>query len=189
MPSFGGKGHTCPGPDRESFDSQPTGGKYDGAYDVLAALEVVRGLNDKQIQTLRPIQVVSWTNEKGSRFAPAMMGSGVFADALTLSAALNSQDTNNVTLADSLARIGYDGDSPCDGRPIRAYFEPHIEQGPVLETAGKTIGVVEGIQGIRWFNCTIIGKEAHAGSTPMSARHDALLGAARLIGHINDIAP
>ena len=108
MPSFGGKGHTCPGPDRESFDSQPTGGKYDGAYGVLAALEVVRGLNDKQIQTLRPIQVVSWTNEKGSRFAPAMMGSGVFADALTLSAALNSQDTNNVTLADSLARIGYD---------------------------------------------------------------------------------
>ena len=142
MPSFGGKRHTCTGPDRESFDSQPTGGKYDGAYDVLAALEVVRGLNDKQIQTLRPIQVVSWTNEKGSRFAPAMMGSGVFADALTLSTALNSQDTNNVTLADSLARIGYDGDSPCGGRPIRAYFEPHIEQGPVLETAGKTIGVV-----------------------------------------------
>ena len=170
------------------MDSQPTGGKYDGAYGVLAALEVVRALNDKEIQTLRPIEVVSWTNEEGSRFAPAMMGSGVFAGALALSTALNSEDTNGLKLSNSLARIGYDGDAPCGGRPIHAYFEDHIEQGPILEAKGKTIGVVEGIQGIRWFNCTIIGKEAHAGPTPMSARRDALVGAARLIEQINDIA-
>lgn len=170
------------------LDSQPTGGKYDGTYGVLAALEVVRALNDKQIQTLRPIEVVSWTNEEGSRFAPAMMGSGVFAGALTLSAALDSQDTNGLKLGNSLARIGYDGDVPCGGRPIHAYFEAHIEQGPILEVEGKTIGVVEGIQGICWFDCTIIGQEAHAGPTPMSARRDALVGAARFIEQINDIA-
>ena len=116
------------------------------------------------------------------------MGSGVFAGALALSTALNSEDTNGLKLSNSLARIGYDGDAPCGGRPIHAYFEAHIEQGPILEAKGKTIGVVEGIQGIRWFNCTIIGKEAHAGPTPMSARRDALVGAARLIEQINDIA-
>ena len=170
------------------LDSQPTGGKYDGAYGVLAALETIRALNQNKIRTLRPIELVSWTNEEGSRFAPAMMGSGVFAGALTLSEALDSQDTRGLTLGNSLASIGYNGTTPCGDRTIYAYFEAHIEQGPILESEHKTIGVVEGIQGIRWFNCTLKGTEAHAGSTPMSARRDALIGAANFIGRINKIA-
>ena len=154
----------------------------------MAALETIRAMNQNKVRTLRPIELVSWTNEEGSRFAPAMMGSGVFAGALTLSAALDSRDTSGLTLGNSLTRIGYNGTAPCGGRPIHAYFEAHIEQGPILESEHKTIGVVEGIQGIRWFDCTLKGTEAHAGSTPMSARRDALVGAAEFIGHINKIA-
>ncbi len=170
------------------LDSQPTGGKYDGAYGVMAGLETIRAMNQNKVRTLRPIELVSWTNEEGSRFAPAMMGSGVFAGALTLSAALDSRDASGHTLGNSLTRIGYNGTVPCGGRPIHAYFEAHIEQGPILESEHKTIGVVEGIQGIRWFDCRLKGTEAHAGSTPMSARRDALVGAADFIGHINKIA-
>ena len=170
------------------LDSQPTGGKYDGAFGVLAALEVIRALNDNNIETLRPIEAVSWTNEEGSRFPPAMMGSAVFAGALKLSDALDTKDLDGCTLQESLSQIGYAGAVPCGERPVYAYFEAHIEQGPILETESKIIGVVEGIQGIRWFDCTIIGEEAHAGPTPMHARRDALTGAAHFVQRINTIA-
>ena len=171
------------------LDSQPTGGKYDGAYGVLAALEAVRALNDAGVETLRPIEIVSWTNEEGSRFAPAMMGSGVFAGLLDLDKTLaETEQDGTATVAGELERIGYAGAAAVGGRPIHAYFEAHIEQGPILEAEDTVIGVVTAIQGIRWFDCRIEGMEAHAGPTPMAARKDALLGAARLVDRINRIA-
>ena len=170
------------------LDSQPTGGKYDGAFGVLAALEVIRSLNDSQIETHRPIEAVSWTNEEGSRFPPAMMGSGVFTGALDLADSLTTTDLEGCTLQTSLDQIGYAGNVPCGHRAVHAYFEAHIEQGPILETESKIVGVVEGIQGIRWFDCTIIGEEAHAGPTPMAARRDALTSATHIIQGIRSIA-
>jgi N-carbamoyl-L-amino-acid hydrolase len=171
------------------LDSQPTGGKFDGAYGVLAALEVVRTLNDARLETLRPIEVVSWTNEEGSRFAPAMMGSGVFSGAFALEKILaHTESGGAATVGGELARIGYAGTMPVGGRPLHAYFEAHIEQGPILEAEGTTIGVVTGIQGIRWFDCRLTGMEAHAGPTPMDARKDALLGAARMVERVNALA-
>jgi N-carbamoyl-L-amino-acid hydrolase len=171
------------------LDSQPTGGKYDGAYGVLAALEAVRALNDAGVETLRPIEIVSWTNEEGSRFAPAMMGSGVFAGLLDLETTLAETEQNGIaTVAGELDRIGYAGEADVGGRPIHAYFEAHIEQGPILEAEDTVIGVVTAIQGIRWFDCRIEGMDAHAGPTPMGARKDALLGASRLVDRINRIA-
>ena len=171
------------------LDSQPTGGKFDGAYGVLAALEVVRTLNDARLETLRPIEAVSWTNEEGSRFAPAMMGSGAFAGALPLADMLARTDAEgSITVGAALASIGYDGAAPAAPRPVHAYFEAHIEQGPILEAAHTAIGVVTAIQGIRWFDCRIEGMEAHAGPTPMAARRDALLGAARLVERVRAIA-
>lgn len=171
------------------LDSQPTGGKFDGAYGVLAALEAVRALNDAGVETLRPIEIVSWTNEEGSRFPPAMMGSGVYAGAFGLEETLAETDEDGaVTVGAELERIGYAGSAPVGGRPVHAYFEAHIEQGPILEAEEKVIGVVTAIQGIRWFDCRITGMEAHAGPTPMDVRKDALLGAARLVDRINRIA-
>ncbi|MDP6352431.1 MAG: Zn-dependent hydrolase [Alphaproteobacteria bacterium] len=170
------------------LDSQPSGGKYDGVYGVLAGLEILRCLNDAGVETLRPIEAVSWTNEEGSRYAPAMMGSGVFIGAFALDDILARADADGRGLGDELRRIGYAGSRPCPGNPPHAYFEAHIEQGPVLEAEAKTIGVVQGIQGIRWLDCRLTGTDAHAGPTPMGARRDALLGAARLIGDINRIA-
>jgi N-carbamoyl-L-amino-acid hydrolase len=171
------------------LDSQPTGGKFDGAYGVLAALEVVRTLNDARVQTRRPIEIVSWTNEEGARFAPAMMGSGTFAGAFGLEETLaHTESGGTATVGDELARIGYAGAAPVGGRPLHAYFETHIEQGPILEAEGTTIGVVTGIQGIRWFDCRLEGTDAHAGPTPMEARKDALLGAARLVEGVNALA-
>ncbi len=171
------------------LDSQPTGGKFDGAYGVLAALEAVRALNDAGVETLRPIEIVSWTNEEGSRFPPAMMGSGVYAGAFGLEATLAETDEDGaVTVGAELERIGYAGLDPVGGRAVHAYFEAHIEQGPILEAEEKTIGVVTAIQGIRWFDCRITGMEAHAGPTPMDVRKDALLGASRLVDRINHIA-
>ena len=170
------------------LDSQPTGGKYDGAFGVLAALEVIRALNDSNIETDRPIEAVSWTNEEGSRFPPAMMGSAVFTGALKLSDALSAKDLDGCTLQQSLDQIGYAGSMPCGNKPAHAYFEAHIEQGPILEAESKIIGVVEGIQGIRWFDCTLVGEEAHAGPTPMPARRNALSGAAHLVQQIEAIA-
>ncbi len=170
------------------LDSQPTGGKFDGVYGVLAGLELVRTLNDLNIETLRPIEVVSWTNEEGSRFAPAMMGSGVYVGALPFAETLATTALDGASVGDELARIGYAGSAPCGGRDLHAYFEAHIEQGPILEAENKTIGVVQGIQGLRWFDCTIEGTDAHAGPTPMTGRRDALLGAARAVQAINDVA-
>ena len=163
------------------IDTQPTGGKFDGNYGVLAGIEVVRTLNDRGIETEAPIEVAFWTNEEGSRFVPVMMGSGVFAKAFTLEHAYAATDTEGKTVKGELERIGYIGDQEPGDHPIGAYFETHIEQGPVLEDNDKTIGVVSGVLGIRWFDCTVTGMEAHAGPTPMALRKDAMLAATRIM--------
>ena len=166
------------------IDTQPTGGKVDGNYGVLAGLEVVRTLNDHGIETEAPIEVAFWTNEEGSRFVPVMMGSGVFAGAFSLEHAYAATDSDGKTVREELARIGYIGDEVPGQHPIGAYFEVHIEQGPVLEDAGVTIGVVHGVLGIRWFDCTVTGMEAHAGPTPMALRKDALQVATQLMQEV-----
>ncbi|MEO8754232.1 MAG: Zn-dependent hydrolase [Casimicrobiaceae bacterium] len=169
------------------IDTQPSGGKFDGAYGVLAGLEVVRTLNDHGVQTDAPIEVVAWTNEEGSRFTPVMMGSGVFAGAFPLQHALSRTDIEGKSVGDELARIGYAGSAPL-GTPVGAYFEAHIEQGPILEETRNTIGVVTGALGQRWFDVTVTGMNAHAGPTPMHLRRDALLAASRIVGEVNRIA-
>jgi len=169
------------------LDSQPTGGKYDGVYGVLAGLEVVRTLNDLNIETEAPVEVAVWTNEEGSRFAPAMVASGVFAGVFDLDYGLSRADQDGKTMGEELTRIGYAGDQPVGGRDVGAYFEAHIEQGPILENEEKTVGVVTGAQGQRWYEITLTGQEAHAGPTPMLSRKDALVGAARLVGEVNRI--
>jgi N-carbamoyl-L-amino-acid hydrolase len=163
------------------LDSQPTGGKFDGAYGVLAGLEVIRTLNEHNIVTRHPIEVVIWTNEEGSRFAPAMLASGVFAGEFGLAYGLSRRDLDGLTIGQELDRIGYAGSLPCGGQTVKAYFEAHIEQGPILETEQKVIGIVQGIQGMRWFDCTIEGMASHAGTTPLPSRQDALLGASHLV--------
>jgi N-carbamoyl-L-amino-acid hydrolase len=169
------------------LDTQPSGGKFDGAYGVMAGLEVVRTLNDRGIRTTAPIEVAAWTNEEGSRFTPVMMGSGVFAGAFSLQHALSRTDIDGKSVAGELARIGYAGGAAM-GTPIGAYFEAHIEQGPILEDTGNTIGIVTGALGQRWFDVTITGMNAHAGPTPMNLRRDALLAASRLVSDVNRIA-
>jgi N-carbamoyl-L-amino-acid hydrolase len=170
------------------LDTQPTGGRFDGAYGVMAALEVVRSLNDLGYETEAPIEIVAWTNEEGSRFSPAMVGSGVFAGVFDLEYGLTRPDNaTGVSLGAELARIGFAGSEPVGGRPVGAYFEAHIEQGPILEAAGLPIGVVTGAQGQRWYEITVTGQEAHAGPTPMPRRRDALVGAARMIDAVNRI--
>ena len=169
------------------LDSQPTGGKFDGAYGVLAGLELVRTLNDHAYETDAPIEVVAWTNEEGSRFAPPMMASGAFAGAFDLDFVLSRSDSEGKTFAEELERIGYAGDEPVGGREIGAYLEAHIEQGPVLEAEEKTVGVVTGAQGQRWYEITVSGQEAHAGPTPMRRRRDALVGASRMVDAVNRI--
>lgn len=168
-------------------DSQPTGGRYDGIYGVLGALEVVRALNDAQIETERPIDVVVWTNEEGSRFAPAMIASGVFAGVYPLEYGLSRAATDGTTIGEALHQIGYAGDEPVGGYPVHAAYELHIEQGAILERSGHTIGVVTAGQGQRWYEVTLTGVDAHAGTTPMELRHDALLGAARMIDFIDTL--
>ncbi len=163
------------------IDTQPTGGKFDGNYGVLAGIEVVRTLNDLEIETEAPIEVAFWTNEEGSRFVPVMMGSGVFAKAFTLEHAYAATDTEGKSVKGELERIGYIGTQEPGDHPIGAYFETHIEQGPVLEDNDVTIGVVSGVLGIRWFDCTVTGMEAHAGPTPMALRKDALLASTRIM--------
>ena len=166
------------------IDTQPTGGKFDGNYGVLAGIEVVRTLNDAGVTTLAPIEVAWWTNEEGSRFVPVMMGSGVFAKAFTLEHAYAATDTDGKTVQGELARIGYIGEQEPGDHPIGCYFETHIEQGPVLEDHDKTIGVVTGVLGIRWYDCVVTGMEAHAGPTPMALRKDALQVAAVLMQQV-----
>ena len=169
------------------IDTQPTGGKFDGAYGVLAGLEVIRTLNDHGTETEAPVEVVVWTNEEGSRFAPAMVASGVFGGAFDLDYALSRADTEGKTMGEELKRIGYFGDQQVGGRKVGAFFEAHIEQGPILEAEKKQIGVVQGVQGIRWYEIVVTGQEAHAGPTPMKRRKDALVGASRMVGHVNRI--
>ncbi len=169
------------------IDTQPSGGKFDGAYGVLAGLEVVRTLNDHGVQTDAPIEVAAWTNEEGSRFTPVMMGSGVFAGAFSLEHALTRTDIEGKSVGDELSRIGYAGKAPL-GTPIGAYFEAHIEQGPILEETRNTIGIVTGALGQRWFDVTVTGMNAHAGPTPMNLRKDALLAASWIVGDVNRIA-
>lgn len=169
------------------LDSQPSGGKFDGAYGVLAGLEVIRTLNDHGIPTDAPIEVVAWTNEEGSRFQPVMMGSGVHVGVHDLAHSLAQQDQDGVSAGEALATIGFAGTTPL-GHPACAYFEAHIEQGPILEDAATTIGVVTGALGLRWFDVRVDGQDAHAGPTPMRLRHDAMLASAEVTVALNRIA-
>jgi N-carbamoyl-L-amino-acid hydrolase len=169
------------------IDTQPTGGKFDGNYGVLAGLEVVRTLNAAGVRTRAPIEVAVWTNEEGSRFVPVMMGSGVFAGAFTLEHALAQRDAQGVSVGEALASIGYAGQlGPAPA--VGSYFEAHIEQGPVLENHARVIGVVTAALGQRWYDVTVQGMEAHAGPTPMELRRDALLAASELVLEVNRIA-
>ena len=169
------------------LDSQPTGGKFDGAYGVLAGLELIRTLNDYGYETDAPVEVVAWTNEEGSRFAPAMMASGAFGGAFDLDFVLSRTDVDGKTFGEELARIGYAGKEPVGEHAVGAYLEAHIEQGPILEAEKKTVGVVTGAQGQRWYEITVTGMEAHAGPTPMPRRRDALVGASRMVDAVNRI--
>ena len=170
------------------LDTQPHGGRFDGVYGVLAALEVLRTLNDAGVETRAPLEAIVWSNEEGARFAPAMLASGVFAGVYTSEYAMSRTDRDGRTFGAELARIGYAGDVACGGHALEAFFEAHIEQGPILEAEGKTIGVVTGVQGLYWFDVTVTGQDSHAGSTPMERRRDALLGAARMVAAVHDIA-
>lgn len=169
------------------LDTQPTGGKFDGIYGVLAGLEVISSLNDHNIQTLHPIEASVWTNEEGSRFPPAMVASGVFAGVFDLDYGLSRSDLDGLTMRQELERIGYNGEENVGGRELKAFFEAHIEQGPILENEEKTIGVVTGAQGQRWYEVKLTGVESHAGPTPMHSRKDALVGAAKIINLVNQI--
>lgn len=169
------------------LDSQPTGGRFDGVYGVLAGLEVIRALNDAGYATRAPLEIAVWTNEEGTRFPPAMIASGVFAGVFDLEYGLSRRDRAERTLGEELQRIGYAGSLEVGGRQIRAYIEAHIEQGPILEAEGKTIGIVTGAQAQRWYEITLSGQEAHAGPTPMQYRRDALVGAARVVEQVNRI--
>jgi N-carbamoyl-L-amino-acid hydrolase len=168
------------------LDSQPSGGKFDGAYGVMAGLEVVRTLNDAGIKTRAPVEVAAWTNEEGSRFVPTLMGSGVYANVFPLESVLGNRDVDGISVGKALNDIGYAGKA--QPHKLGAYFEAHIEQGPILEQTKTTIGVVLGALGQRWFDVNITGQDSHAGPTPMETRKDALLAAARLTIEVNRIA-
>jgi N-carbamoyl-L-amino-acid hydrolase len=170
------------------IDTQPSGGKFDGNYGVMAGLEVLRTLNDHGIQTEAPLEVAVWTNEEGSRFAPVMMGSGVFIGEFKLEDILQRTDIDGVSVGSALAQIGFAGDAPIGNRAIAAYFEAHIEQGPILEDRGKVIGVVNGALGLRWYDIALTGQDAHAGPTPMRLRKDALVAASAMALEVNAIA-
>jgi beta-ureidopropionase / N-carbamoyl-L-amino-acid hydrolase len=170
------------------LDTQPTGGKYDGVLGVLGGLEIIRTLNDLDIKTKHPIVVVNWTNEEGTRFAPAMMASGVFAGVIDQDYAYSRRDAAGLAFGDELARIGWQGDEPVGARQMKAYFELHIEQGPILEAEGKDIGVVTHGQGLTWLQVTLTGRESHTGSTPMPMRRNAGLGMARITELVHEVA-
>jgi N-carbamoyl-L-amino-acid hydrolase len=170
------------------LDTQPTGGKFDGALGVLAALEAVRTLREAGYETFAPVEVVNWTNEEGARFAPALIASGVFAGVFSRDWAAARADRSGETFGAALEKIGYRGPEPCGRHRLSAFFELHIEQGPYLEAEGKDIGVVTGVQAMRWYEATVTGQDTHAGTTPMPRRHDALLAAARLVEAVNAAA-
>ena len=168
------------------LDTQPSGGKFDGAFGVMAGLEAVRRLNELGIQTRAPIEVAAWTNEEGSRFVPTMMGSGVFTGVYALEDMLAQKDVDGVSVREALKLTGYQGDA--SAIQVGAYFESHIEQGPILENTKTTIGVVQGALGQRWFDVEVTGQDSHAGPTPMELRKDALLAASRLVIETNRVA-
>jgi beta-ureidopropionase / N-carbamoyl-L-amino-acid hydrolase len=163
------------------LDSQPSGGKFDGALGVIAGLEVMRSLNDLGIVTEAPLELINWTDEEGSRFGHSLMGSGVWAGVYTLDKAYELTDTEGVTVATALDGIGYRGDQKAAAFPADAYFELHIEQGPILEREARQIGIVTGAQAQVWYDAVTIGQDSHAGTTPPSTRKDALVAAARII--------
>ena len=170
------------------LDTQPTGGKYDGVLGVLGGLEILRTLNDLKIKTKHPIVVTNWTNEEGTRFAPPMLSSGVFAGMHTQDWAYDRTDAAGLKFGDELKRIGWKGEEAVGSREMHAFFELHIEQGPILEAEGKMIGVVTHGQGLSWTQVTISGKESHTGSTPMPMRKNAGLGMARVLELVDEIA-
>ncbi|MFT3689329.1 Zn-dependent hydrolase [Paenirhodobacter sp.] len=170
------------------LDTQPTGGKFDGVLGVLGGLEVIRSLNDLGIRTKHPIVVTNWANEEGARFAPAMLASGVFVGEIGLDYAYARKDLDGKTYGEELARIGWKGTEPVGARKMHAYFEYHIEQGPILEAEAKTIGVVTHVQGLWWLEFTLTGKEAHTGSTPMAMRVNAGLAMARIFEMVQEVA-
>lgn len=170
------------------LDTQPTGGKYDGVLGVLGGLELLRSLNDLGIKTKHPIVVTNWTNEEGTRYAPAMLSSGVFAGVHTQDWAYEREDAKGLKFGEELERIGWRGDEPVGARKMRAFFELHIEQGPILEAEGKDIGIVTHGQGLSWTQVTITGKDSHTGSTPMPMRKNAGLAMARVLERVDEIA-
>ncbi|WP_159997938.1 Zn-dependent hydrolase [Roseomonas sp. 18066] len=167
------------------LDSQPSGGKFDGALGVIAGLEVMRTLHDLNVQTEAPIELVNWTDEEGSRFGHSLMGSGAWAGIYTLEKVYGLADVDGVTVGEALEAIGYKGEHPARPFPADAYFELHIEQGPILEREGRQIGIVTGAQSQVWYDAVITGQDAHAGTTPPSTRRDALLAAARVIERVD----
>lgn len=170
------------------IDTQPTGGKFDGCFGVMAGLEVMRTLNEKGLETEAPLELVIWTNEEGTRFVPVMMGSGAFCKVFPLETALSAVDVDGKAVRDELMNIGYAGKAPVPSHQIGKYFEAHIEQGPILEAEDKVIGVVTGSLGLRWYDVTVTGMEAHAGPTPMPLRRDALYAATHLMQEVVRIA-
>ena len=170
------------------LDTQPTGGKFDGPLGVLAALEALRTLHDNDRTTNAPLELVNWTNEEGARFAPAMLASGVFAGVFTPDYAYSRTDREGKTFGAELERIGYRGTEKAGAQKFSGYFELHIEQGPILEHEDRMIGIVQGAQGVRWYEITITGQDAHAGAMPMALRKNALVGAARVIERVDAIA-
>ncbi|MFQ5437349.1 MAG: Zn-dependent hydrolase [Paracoccaceae bacterium] len=170
------------------LDTQPTGGKYDGVLGVLSALEILRSLNDLGIQTRHPVVATNWTNEEGTRFSPAMLASGVFAGVIDQDYAYGREDADGLKFGDELKRIGWVGDEKVGARKMHAFFEYHIEQGPILEAEGKQIGVVTHGQGLRWIQCTVTGKGQHTGSTPMYMRRNAGRGLAQITELVHEIA-
>ncbi|MQY80800.1 MAG: hydantoinase/carbamoylase family amidase [Dehalococcoidia bacterium] len=170
------------------LDTQPSGGKFDGIAGVLSGLEVLRTLNEDGYTTIAPLELINWTNEEGSRFTPPMLASGVFAGVFERDFTYAIEDRDGKTFVAELEHIGYRGERKCGDHKLGAYFELHIEQGPVLETENRMIGVVTGMQGQRWYEVTVTGQEAHAGSTPMHLRHDAMVACARMVEAIHKIA-
>ena len=170
------------------LDTQPTGGKFDGVYGVLAGLEVLRTLDETGVETDAPLEVVVWTNEEGARFAPAMVGSGVWSGEMQRDEVYAIEDKAGKRFGEELERIGYRGDLPAQPRPIRAAFEAHIEQGPILEAEALQIGILTGVQGARWYDLTIEGQPVHAGPTPMEVRRDPFMGVLPILEYCYELA-
>jgi N-carbamoyl-L-amino-acid hydrolase len=169
------------------IDSQPKGGRFDGILGVMGPLEVLRTLEENDIETERPLVIVDWTNEEGSRFAPAMVSSGVWAGALKRDWAYDRTDIDGRRFEDELIRIGYKGKAPCRAFPVHCYWEYHIEQGPMLEREGKQIGAPKGILCLHWYDIYLEGEANQVGPTPMEGRHDALCAAAEMILKVNEL--